>query len=180
MNPTINTFKSSRRGITLAETIISTLLIGFVLVSTLTMVAPLTRSNTVHANKLIAINLASELSEEIATKLFIDTVPDSNDALGLDADDSSFFRSTYDDVDDYNKWSSSPPKHSLGGSYTIMSGWTREVTVVHAVIEKPMDDSPTYTGLKRVTVTVYKDSTLLATITTLHSQTADTLGFATP
>ncbi len=172
--------KHSRRGITLAETIISTLLIGFVLVSTLTLVGPMVRSHTVHANKLVAANLANELSEEIATKLYIDTVPDSRDALGLDADDSSFFRSTFDDVDDYHKWSSSPPKHSLGGSYTSMTGWTREVSVAHADLTDPSLDSPTFTGLKRVTVTVSKDGTTLATVTTLHSYTADTLGFATP
>lgn len=170
----------SRRGITLAETIVSTLLIGFVLVSTLSIIGPMVRSNTVHANKLVAANLANELSEEIATKLFIDNAPDSIDVLGLDADDSSFFRTNYDDIDDYNKWSSSPPKHSLGGTYATMTGWTREVSVAHADINDPKSDSISYTGLKRVTVTVSKDSTPLATVVTLHSQAADTLGFASP
>lgn len=170
----------SRRGITLAETIVSTLLIGFVLVSTLSLVGPMVRSNTVHANKLVAANLANELSEEIATKAFIDNAVDSIDDLGTDADDSTFFRTNYDDIDDYDKWSSSPPKHSLGGIYATMTGWTREVSVVHADISDPKSDSVAYTGLKRVTVNVYKDSTLLATVVTLHSQTADTLGFASP
>ncbi|MBO6513508.1 MAG: hypothetical protein JJ974_06055 [Phycisphaerales bacterium] len=170
----------TRRGISLAETVVSTLLIGFVLVSTLTIVAPLTRSNTVHANSLVATNLARELSDEIATKAFIDSSPDSQDALGFDAGDSTFLRSTYDDIDDYHKWSSSPPKHSLGGIYTSMTGWTREVSVDHVMITEPSKDSPTYTGLKRVTVIVYKDGTALASMTTLHSSTADTLGFAGP
>lgn len=169
-----------RRGITLAETIISTLLIGFVLVSTLSLVGPMVRSNTVHANKLVAANLANELSEEIATKSFIDTEPANVDGLGIEANDSTLFRTNYDDIDDYNKWSSSPPKHSLGGIYAGMSDWTREVSVAHAVMKDPKTDSLAYTGLKRVTVNVYKNGTKLATVTTLHSQAADTLGFATP
>lgn len=170
----------TRRGISLAETVVSTLLIGFVLVSTLAIVAPLTRSNTVHANKLVAANLARELSDEIATKPFIDDSPDTQDAIGFDDGDSTLMRTSFDDIDDYDKWSSSPPKHSLGGIYTTMTGWTREVSIDHVDIAEPSKDSPTYTGLKRVTVTVSKDGIILATDITLHSQTADTLGFAAP
>lgn len=174
----MNKHYQSRRAITLAETVISTLLIGFVLVSTLSIVGPLVRSNTVHANKLVAANLANELSEEIATKLFIDPAVDSVDAIGFDADDSTFLRANYDDIDDFDKWESTPPKHSLGGSYTRMSRWTRSVRVVHAQLSDPSKDSVTNTGLKRVTVTVAKDGTVLASISTLHSQAADTLEFS--
>jgi len=167
----------SRRAITLAETVISTLLIGFVLVSTLQIVGPMARSNTVHADRLIAANLANELSEEIATKLFIDPNADSQDDIGIDADDTITNRRSFDDIDDYNAWTSSPPSISSGSSIINLSGWSRSVTVVHAQLADPSQNSPTYTGLKRITVTVTKDGTQLAQITTLHSQTADDLGF---
>ena len=61
---------TSRRGITMAETIISTLLVGLVLVGTIQIVGPVVRSGSVMADKAIATNLARELSEEIATKYF--------------------------------------------------------------------------------------------------------------
>jgi len=168
---------TSRKAITLAETVISTLLVGFVLVSTLQIVGPMARSTTVHADRIVAANLANELSEEIATKLFIDPNAASQDDIGIDADDAVSNRRSFDDIDDYNAWNSSPPNISSGSSFINLSGWARSVTVVHAQLADPSQDSPTYTGLKRITVTVSKDGTKLAQITTLHSQTADDLGF---
>ena len=167
----------SRRGITLAETVVSTLLIGFVLVSTLQIVGPMARSTTVHADRLIAANLANELAEEISIKLFIDPGAVDPDALGIDPDDTITDRTDFDDVDDYHNWSSSPPRLSKGNLYTTLPGWTRSVAVAHATLADPSVDSKTNTGLKRITITVSKGGTQLAQITTLHSQSADDLGF---
>tara|TARA_R110000744_G_scaffold292121_1_gene402698 strand:- start:1517 stop:2050 length:534 start_codon:yes stop_codon:yes gene_type:complete len=167
----------SRRALTLAETVISTLLIGFVIVSTLQLVAPLVRSTAIHADRLLAANLANELSEEIATKLFIDPAADSEDAIGFDAGDATFMRMMYDDIDDFDGWSSSPPKNSYGGAYSTMKEWTRSVKVSHVTLANPTNESVSNTGLKRVTVIVSKNGTVLSSVTTLHSQAADTLSF---
>lgn len=170
----------SRRAITLAETVVSTLLVSFVLVGTLQIVGPMARSTTVHADRLVAANLANEMAEEIATKLFMDSNAASPDDLGFDADDTTITRQSFDDVDDYNAWSSSPPQSSQGDSYTDLVLWTRSVKVVHALPANPSADSKLHTGLKRVTITVAKNGTTLAIVTTLHSQAADTLGFIVP
>lgn len=171
-----NTY-TSRRAITLAETVISTLLIGFVIVSTLSIVGPIARSTTVHADKLVAANLANEMAEEVSTKLFIDPFALTPDDIGFDADDSIFLRTNYDDIDDFDGWSSSPPKHSFGGLMSTMTEWTRSVKVVHVLLADPSAESATNTGLKKVTVEVSKNGTVLASISTLHSQAADTLSF---
>ncbi|MFK7760303.1 MAG: hypothetical protein AB8C13_10200 [Phycisphaerales bacterium] len=172
-----HTHDQSRRGITLAETVISMLIVVFVIVSTLQLVAPLSRSTTVHADRLVAANLATQLSEEIATKYFMDPVPDSEDLIGFESDDATTRRDTFDDIDDYHGWSSSPPELSSGTSLITLIGWTRTVKVSHAPIASPFTESPTNTGLKLVVVTVLKDGVELAKISTLHSQTADDLEF---
>lgn len=167
----------SSRGITLVETVVSMLLVGFVLVSTLSIVGPVTRSTSIQGDKLVAANLANELTEEIATKLFIDPNAATPDDIGFDADDSIFMRLTYDDIDDFHGWSSSPPKNSYGSAYATMKEWTRSVSVMHVMLADPSAESKTNTGLKRVTVEVSKNGTVLSSISTLHSQAADTLGF---
>lgn len=166
-----------RKGISMAETIVSTMIIGFVLVGTLQIVAPLVRSTRVHADRMIAANLANELSEEITTRRFTDPEVDAMDALGVDDAESPKVRSGFDDIDDYNAWSASPPISLGNGKIDSLAGWTRSVKVAHVALADATTGSATNTGLKRVTVTVSKNGVVLAQITTLHSQSADTLGF---
>ena len=124
---------TTRRGISLAETVVATLLIAMVMVSTLQIVGPIARSTTVHADRLIAADLASEMIEEIATKAFVDPNSASDDDIGFDKDDSFTKRSQYDDIDDYNGWSSSPPMLSNGVTNYALSDWTRSVKVGSAM-----------------------------------------------
>lgn len=166
--------KHTRHGITIAETVISMLLISFVLVSTIQLVAPIARSGSVTANRIVATNLANELSEEIATKYWTSPILNDPESMGAAAGET---RATYDDIDDYHGWSSSPPSLSSGASNFALTGWTRSVKVVHVLVDDPTTESASSTGLKRVTVTVSKDGTVLATQSTLHSQAADQLGF---
>jgi MSHA pilin protein MshD len=165
---------ATRHGITIAETVISMLLISFVLVSTLSIIAPISRSGTVHANKLVATNLASELAEEISTKFWTSPILDDPDSIGPGAGE---VRSTFDDIDDYNGFSSSPPSLSSGSTNFALTGWSRSVKVTHVQVSDPSIESPTYTGLKKVIITVTKDGTALATHTSLHSHAADQVGF---
>ncbi len=157
----------------MAETIVSTLLVGMVLVGTIQVVGPTVRSGTVMADKVIASNLARELSDEISTKLFKSGFTDDLDYIGKESGSSRQF---LDDVDDYHGMSNSPPQLSNEKVLTQLVGWTRTVKVSHADLNNPSVDSGTYTGLKRVTVTVQKDGVTLAQVVTLHSHTADQLG----
>lgn len=168
---------TNRRGISMAETVISTLLIGFVLVSTLQLVGPMARSTSVHADRLVAANLANELTEEIATKAWTSPLLDDLDSMGPGAGET---RSTYDDVDDFDDWSSSPPKFSTGQSNVYLGGWTRAVIVDHVLLSDAETISGSYTGLKRVTVIVSKNGTELARVESLQSYSADQLSFIMP
>ena len=176
----MNTHLPNQRGITMAETVVATLLIGFVLVSTLDIVGPMARSTTVHANRLVAANLANELTEEIATKLFTDPDLNSGNALGVDGSERATVRADFDDVDDYNGWTSSPPQLVSTQVSVLRNSWTRSVIVTHVLVSDATTVSISATGLKRITVTVSKNGTELAKIVSLHSQAADTIGFDAP
>ncbi len=166
--------RNHRRGITMAETIVSTLLVGMVLVGTIQLVAPIVRSGSVMSDKLIATNLARELSEEIATKYFTSTLTDDLEVLGPGPGET---RDTYDDIDDYHGINNSPPQLSDGRVMTHLGGWARVVKVSHVSLNDPNAESVTYTGLKRVTVSVTKDGVTLATDVTIHAHAADRIGF---
>lgn len=168
---------TSRRGISMAETIISTMLIGFVLVSTLQIVGPMVQSTSIHADRLVAANLANELAEEITTKFFTDPDTASGDAIGVDDVEQAAVRGDFDDVDDYHGWSASPPKMSTDQANIYLAGWIRSVTVEHVLVSNPLLTSVSSTGLKRVVVTVSKDGVTHATVISLHSASADALGF---
>lgn len=165
---------NARRGITMAETIVSTLLVGLVLVGTIQIVGPVIRSGSVMADKAVAANLARELSDEISTKYFVDPSSPDLDFIGTVAGET---RATYNDIDDYHGLSNTPPQLSTGSGIAALSGWTRTAKVAHVNIDDPTTESGTYTGLKRVTVTVSKDGVQLAQIVTLHAHAADQLGF---
>ncbi len=166
-----------RRGISMAETVISILLVGFVLVSTLQIVAPMSRSTSVHADRLVAANLAIELTEEIATKRWTSPSLDDPDSIGPEVGES---RATYDDVDDYDDWSASPPVLSTGQDNLALTGWTRRANVDHVLMSDASTISGSYTGLKRITVIVLKGDVELARIESLHTDSADSLGFVVP
>ncbi len=70
----------------------------------------------------IAVQLAVDLMEEILAKDFAD----------LDGTDDETARADFDDVDDYNGWSSSPPKDARGTSLTAYGSYSRSVTVTSA------------------------------------------------
>ena len=166
-----------RRAIALIETVIAMLLIAFVLISSIQIVAPIVRSSHVHTDRLVAANLASELTEEIATKHFIDPAEDDPDTLGPEADERPANRLDFDDIDDYQSWSASPPRNSQNDDITTLAGWTRSVKVVHADPADPNTDSGTYTGVKRITIVVSKNGTELERRVLVHTAAADKLGF---
>lgn len=161
----------------MVETVISSLLVGVVLVTTLQIVAPVVQSGTVMSDKLIASNLARELTDEIATRKFVDIEAVSFDLIGVDDGEDSANRTHLDDVDDFDGWSASPPQLSDKTDLDTLGRWRRAVSVDHVLKSDAKTVSITYTGLKMVTVRVYKDSVLLAELSSLHAHAADQYGF---
>jgi hypothetical protein len=77
--------------------------------------------------------------------------------------ETSLSKTNYNDVDDFNGWSESPPQDRAGNPMSELSAWTRSVRVDFVTPASPNTLSATDAGLKRITVSVYKNNVLLAT-----------------
>ena len=175
MRDNVHVISRSRRAITLVETVLSTLIVSMVIVSTLQVVPPIVRSSALHAEKMVAANLARELAEEVGTKPFTDPT-DSSSSVGVNAGESASLRSDFDDVDDYHLWSASPPESSFEKMTNIV-GWERAVKVIYVQLDDPNVEVVGPTNLKLVTVTVSRNGVELASVQTLHTLSADRSGF---
>jgi type II secretory pathway pseudopilin PulG len=72
-------------------------------------------------------------------------------------------RNTFNDVDDYNGWSESPPQNPDGTILPDLTGWTRKVTVQWVSPTNVAQTSSTETGAKLITVTVLHSNVVRAT-----------------
>src|SRR5829696_2414889 len=98
--------RSSRRGMTMAEVVIATAIVGVMTVAALESTGMVYRTRRINANRLTGPGLAQELLAEVLAMPYEDP-ENPGGAIGLDAGESSSTRATFDDVDDYNVWTSS-------------------------------------------------------------------------
>lgn len=148
----ITRHKALRRGISLVEVMISTLLVGLVLSASLTTVgnAVSLRGQTLEYQTGPA--LARSLMIEVLQQAYTD--PESPDGpIGLETGELSTTRSGFDDVDDFNGWNTNSPERDDGSALGYGTGWQRNVTVSF-VTPDTMAASIPDTGLKQITVTV--------------------------
>lgn len=156
-----------RCGLTLAEVLISTLFVGFLLVAALNGVGSIYQSRFRTSNRSNAYLLAEDLMSEIESVPYGD--PDGGTGITTDAGESASDRTTFDDVDDYHGWSQSPPTNRDGTTINGTTGWTRTVTVEYLTTSVPLAVTGSDTGLKRITVTVTGPNSQSVTLTTLRS-----------
>lgn len=150
-----------RAGFTLAETAISTLLVGIMLVTATRAVGVSMILQARTANQTGGGLLADALMAEILQRPYAD--PNQTVAFGLETGESGTTRANYDDVDDYNGWVESPPKSKDGSSLSVSGTWQRSVAVAWVSLDNVTQTSTTETGMKRVTVIVARNGTNVAT-----------------
>ncbi len=139
-------------GLTIVEVMVSSLLVGLVLVASLNTLGnvSITRRNAVSLQ--VGPCLANHLMSEILQKAYADPET-SNASIGLDASENSALRRTFDDIDDYDGWVQASPLRDDGTALGYAAGWKREVSVEHVDIET-LATSSSATGLKRIFVSV--------------------------
>lgn len=150
---------ASRRGWTLLEVSICTLLVGLVLASAMQAFGSVLRSRASISDRARAVQLAGQLLTEILDCRYIDE--GASPLFGPEATEVGTTRTLYDDVDDYNGWSETPPKDKTGTTLPNLTGWQREVVVEWVDPANPATVSLTDQNVKRVTVTVKKNSVVL-------------------
>jgi hypothetical protein len=111
--------------------------------------------------------LAQELMAEIVAQSYEE--PDGAVSLGTDAGEAGTVRADWDDVDDYDKWSASPPQEKDGTKMADLDGWTRNSKVVWVNPADITQEAGAESGVKRITVTVSHNGTPVATLTALRT-----------
>lgn len=162
---------SPRNGLSLIEVVVSSMLVGLILVGALRCVGAVVRGRTITADEARARALAQQLMTEILNDDYVDggLLPLFGPELGEPL--VSFGpRSGFNDVDDYHLWSASPPENRSGTALPNLTGWQREVSVKWVSASNPANISVSDSGVKRITVKVRRNGTLLATLVALRSK----------
>jgi MSHA pilin protein MshD len=145
-----------RTGSTLVEVLVSSLIVGLLLVPTLRLLGSVAGNYARSAERDRANQLAESLLAEIITKDFAD----ENGAIrtfGLEAGESNFGRLDYDDVDDYHGLDEQPPRNRSGDLIPGSAAFRRKTIVQYVQLNDPAQVSSTPTGLLHVQVIVSHD-----------------------
>lgn len=157
------------RAVTLVEALVATVVVGVMLVAALNTAggARLARRNL--ADQCRAKLLAQQLMAEITSLPYTD--PDGLGVLlgpdGLEA--LSAGRTGFDDVDDFNGWSASPPKLRDGTVLTELVGWRHDVVVNWVNPAQVQDVLLVESSVKRIVVTIRASGGATAILTALRT-----------
>jgi MSHA pilin protein MshD len=153
-----------RRALTLVECVICLLIVSLAMVAAMRTMGASAAALQRTGDHATARNLATSLLNEIVAQAYKD--PNSTPAFGIETGEVATNRATFDDVDDYNGYTESPPVDLAG---TVIpgapTGWSRSVTVAWVTPTSPDTVSVTETGLKRITVSVKRGTVTLITLT---------------
>ena len=150
--PQQSTTVRCRRGLTLVEVAVSTLLVGMVLVGSLKVVGGVLRTRMTAEQIHDGTALAQELMNEILSQEYEE--PTELLGFGVELSESWSNRSNWDDVDDYHNWNVSPPRLKDNSILSDYTGWRRSVSVKRVKLTNPNANSALDEGLKRIEITV--------------------------
>jgi Tfp pilus assembly protein PilV len=140
-------------GLTLVEAMLSVVLAATLVVMALGTFGSVARGRRVAYYRYTASMLASQLMTEVLANLYQDAAPTR--VFGPETGEVTGTRSAFEDVDDYNSWTESPPQLKDGTVMPNLTGWRRTVVVDYVYPDTLAPTGGTDLGLKRVTVTVY-------------------------
>jgi Tfp pilus assembly protein PilV len=155
-----------RRGFSHVEVLVSTLIVGLMLVSATNLLGGVVRSRAVSGNTTRAVLLAQEMMCEIANVAYAEA---STPLFGPEAAENTGNRSLFDDVDDYNGWTESPLKTRENATIANTSGWTRSITVAWVDPAAPSTTVGSDQGVKRITIVVQRGGQTLARLSALRT-----------
>ena len=165
--------KATRPGVTRAlsmvEAVISIVVVGVMLVAALNTVAAARLTEQKTGERTRGLLLAEDLMSEILRQHYEDPdlAPGSFGLGGDEVGDGS--RALWEDVDDYDGWSASPPQQKDGTELVDFKGWTRSVVVRWAdpndLSQKPLSDA----GVKWITVTVTDGNTAVISLDSVRT-----------
>ena len=154
--------RSSRRGLTITEVLVSTLLVGTMLNTAMVTFAHIRRASTVESTRGKAYRLAWEMINETMS------LPASSTAT---ASPLPAQRQRFDDLRQYDGWDRSPPVDVVGNAVAD-DQWRREVRVdaIDSFGNPVVSGATTSPQTRaRITVTVYQNQTVAAVLSQIRS-----------
>ncbi|HUG67600.1 MAG TPA: hypothetical protein VMM76_07605 [Pirellulaceae bacterium] len=137
-------------GLSLVEVLFATVIVSFILVTSLDGLGGALKMWNVATWRSDAYGLAEQLMAEIMQQEYKEP---GTSLLGIDLGESASNRADWDDVDDYDGWSSAP-QYKDGTPITGFSMWRRQVEVKLVQRASPNTTTLLDEGLKRITVRV--------------------------
>jgi Tfp pilus assembly protein PilV len=153
-----------RRGLTLVEALVSLALVALLVLAGLGAMGASFRFRQA-ARATTGDELALHLITEIVQSNYEE--PELAPTFGREFE-SSVSRDGWDDVDDYDGWTASPPQAKDGTVMTEFTGWTHAASV-QLVDPETLAPVGTDAGLKLIIVTVFSPSGARTALTALRS-----------
>ncbi|HLP85047.1 MAG TPA: hypothetical protein VK157_11915 [Phycisphaerales bacterium] len=161
------------RGFTIIEASLSLVVVSVVAIAGLSAVSVARKSRASVADAVQGRMYADALLAEVASKRYRDAVspaeplgPDATDDIGLAA-----WR-TVDDMDDYNGFAMSPIT-DVNGNDLSSGAWGAMIQVSWVSLADPSIEEAAESGVKRISVAVYKQNKIVARASTLRTLGAD-------
>jgi len=146
-----NHIKRRQTAFTLVEATISLLIVAIMLTAALATVGTSSRNRDQQQEMLRGATLARRLMSEIVAQKYQQPSATTT-VLGPETGET---RATFNDVDDYNGYTDSPPIDSSGIAISGYTGWSRSVEVKWADPATLLPAATqSETGIKRIVVTV--------------------------
>lgn len=158
-----------RRAMTLAEAVMAMLIVSVMLLAALDLVSSSRLSEKILADQCIAESLAEDLMAEILNQPYADPVDGVASFGRTSAENAPGDRSLFDDIDDYDEWSESPPARKDGTEMNDYAGWSREVVVDRVEQSDLSSVAASDKGIKRIVVTIKQDGRAAATLTAFRT-----------
>lgn len=164
----------SRRGISMIEVVVSTMLVSTIMIVSLTASSNLLRNRSVSTESVNGRLLAGRYLDEITSLSFTD--PDANAVFGIEPNELASNRMTLDDIDDYNAMVLSPPTTRSGAAVSGLTGWAVAVSVTpaDATLAGYVLSADASVALRQISVTATSPSGKIYTAIGLASRTAST------
>lgn len=161
-----NGMASRSRGVSMIECVISVVIVSVMLTAALRTVGASVANELYTGRSAIGLALAKDLMSEILAQRYEDV---ADTLFGLELLEAlPGNRSLYDDVDDYHRYTETPPRRKNGTQLTEYTGWTRSVTVENVVADT-LAVSASGTGVKRITITASFGGVPYATLVALRT-----------
>lgn len=158
---------AAHRGFSMIEVVVASLMVGTLFVSAIGLIGEIRRSQKQLADTSRARHLAGDLMSDILVRHYED--PDNPNSFGHEPGESPIARPTFDDIDDFDGYTESPPQLAGGTEMAGFDGWSRRVEVVWVASNNLATPVTNPTGIKRITVTVTRDGKVVASDMALRS-----------